>query len=75
MITDHFQAKSILAWAPGWLQSDPGFSKSLLSFWIVNFGLTLPLMIALFGVVVWCDVDKVSFRWQLPLPLLTANAE
>ena len=55
MITDHFQAKSILAWAPGWLQSDPGFSKSALSFWIVNFGLTLPLMIALFGVVVWRD--------------------
>jgi len=53
MITDHFQAKSILAWAPGWVQSDPGFSNSALSFWIVNFGLTLPAMIALFGVVVW----------------------
>jgi hypothetical protein len=53
MITDHFQAKSILAWAPGWLQSDPGFSSSAVSFWIVNFGLTLPAMIALLGVVVW----------------------
>jgi hypothetical protein len=53
MITDHFQAKSILAWAPGWLQSDPGFSNSAITFWIVNFGLTLPAMIALVGVVVW----------------------
>ena len=53
MITDHFQAKSILAWAPGWLQSDPGFSSSALKFWIVNFGLTLPAMIALVGVVLW----------------------
>ena len=53
MITDHFQAKSILAWAPGWLQSDPGFAvpslgfwfvkiPAALSFWIYNFGLMLP---------------------------------
>ena len=53
MITDHFQAKSILAWAPGWLQSDPGFSTSALSFWLVNFGFTLPAMIALVGVIGW----------------------
>ncbi len=64
MITDHFQAKSILAWAPGWVQSDPGFAvpalhfgfvkiPSALGFWIYNFGLTLPAMIALVGVVVW----------------------
>jgi hypothetical protein len=61
MITDHFQAKSILAWAPGWLQSDRGFSNSAVSFWIVNFGLTLPLMIALFGVIVW----RTWKNWEL----------
>ncbi|HEY2799020.1 MAG TPA: hypothetical protein VGI85_00365 [Chthoniobacterales bacterium] len=53
LITDHFQAKSILAWAPGWLESDPGFSSSPVSFWIVNFGLLLPLAIALVVVVGW----------------------
>ncbi|MEO5754953.1 MAG: hypothetical protein ABIR38_09620 [Chthoniobacterales bacterium] len=53
MITDHLQAKSILAWAPGWLQSDPGFSTSAVRFWIVNFGLTLPALIALVAVVIW----------------------
>ena len=42
MITDHFQAKSILAWAPGWLQSDPGFSSSVRQLLDLNFGLTLP---------------------------------
>ena len=69
MITDHFQAKSILAWAPGWLQSDRGFSKSPLSFWIVNFGLTLPLMIALFGLVVWQAWRAfVSARNPAPAP-------
>ncbi len=61
MITDHFQAKSILAWAPGWLQSDPGFSHSAVSFWVINFGLTLPAMIALVGVVVWQTWKK----WEL----------
>src|SRR5258705_489285 len=64
MITDRFQAKSILAWVPGWVQSDPSFAApafqfgfvkvpSALGFWIYDFGLTLPAMIALVGVVVW----------------------
>lgn len=53
LITDHLQAKSILAWAPGWLQSDPAFSHSIFSFWAINFGLTLPAALALTGVVFW----------------------
>jgi hypothetical protein len=75
MITDHFQAKSILAWAPGWLQSDPGFAvpalefwfvkiPSALGFWVYNFGLTLPAMIALVAVVV-CRTWK---DWQRSAP-------
>jgi hypothetical protein len=67
MITDHFQAKSILAWAPGWLQSDPGFSDNVFTFWIKNFGLTLPAMIALVGVVVW-QVWQISFPNPAPAP-------
>ncbi|MBA3543054.1 MAG: hypothetical protein H0T83_01215, partial [Chthoniobacterales bacterium] len=59
MITDHFQAGSILAWAPGWLQSDPSFSHSAISFWVVNFGFTLPAMIALVAVIVW----RTSKNW------------
>jgi hypothetical protein len=53
LITDHFQAKSILAWAPGWLESDPNFSSSIFSFWATNFGLTMPLAIALVALVGW----------------------
>ena len=67
MITDHFQAKSILAWAPGWLQSDPGFSTSAVNFWIVNFGLTLPAIIALVGVVIW-QVRQASSPAPAPAP-------
>jgi hypothetical protein len=53
LITDHFKAKSILEWAPGWLQSDAGFSNSIPRFWIENFGIALPLVIALVGVIAW----------------------
>ncbi len=66
MITDHFQAKSILAWAPGWLESDPGFSDNVFSFWVVNFGLTLPLMIALVGLILW-----QAWRIFFPAPALS----
>ena len=57
MITDHFQAKSILQWAPGWLQSDPAFStggmSGIVRFWLENFGLLLPAVLVLAGVVGW----------------------
>ncbi len=70
LITDHFQAKSILAWAPGWLESDPSFGKSIIRFWLVNFGLMLPLTLFLVGLVVWrmwkrCEEQK---RFTLTTP-------
>jgi hypothetical protein len=75
MITDHFQAKSILAWAPGWLQSDPGFSTSAISFWLINFGLTLPAMIALVGVVLWQAWKKWERAQSPPKSQGGADAE
>lgn len=68
MITDHFQASSILAWAPGWLQSDPAFSTSVIDFWWRNFGLMLPAMIALVGLLGW----RV---WKSRRPRRVASAE
>ena len=68
MITDHFQASSILAWAPGWLQSDPAFSTSVIGFWWQNFGLMLPAMIALVGLLGW----RV---WKSRSPRRVASAE
>ncbi len=53
LITDHFHAKSILGWAPGWLESDAGFSSGIVRFWLENFGLMLPLVIALAVVIIW----------------------
>ena len=70
MITDHFQAGSILSWAPGWVESDPGFAVSALQFWFVkipatigfwvwNFGLTVPALLALVGLVCWRFRKKI----------------
>jgi hypothetical protein len=53
LITDHFGAKSILSWAPGWLESDPGFSTSIFGFWVINFGLWLPAALLLVGLIGW----------------------
>ena len=71
LITDHFQAGSVLQWNPGWVQNNgdfarplaaftqqpatitaaaPGFLgtlKHFFQFWVINFGLTLPLIVAL----------------------------
>jgi hypothetical protein len=75
LITDHFQAKSILSWAPGWLQSDPGFSQSATGFWWQNFGLTLPAMIALVGLVLWQFWKRITENknWKPTLPLLAST--
>jgi hypothetical protein len=63
-ITGRFQSASILAWAPGWVASDPAFAVPSMNvwfvtlppafgFWIYDFGLTLPAFIALVGVIGW----------------------
>ena len=77
MITDHFQAKSILGWAPGWLQSDPAFSNpalfaSKLRFWWENFGLLLPAMVGLVGLVCWRFRKKIveNNAWKSGLAVL-----
>ena len=52
-ITDHFQARSVLEWAPGWVRGTGEFKQGFFSFWLLNFGLTLPLMIALVAFLIY----------------------
>jgi hypothetical protein len=61
LITDHFHAGSVLAFHPGWVQSEGEFAHpvshatgvvfnpllSFLEFWTVNFGFWIPIVIAL----------------------------
>lgn len=62
LITDHFRAKSIMGWAPGWLESDPSFSTSPIGFWINNFGILLPLAIILVALLGWQALRPLRAR-------------
>ena len=52
-ITDHFQARSMLAWKPGWVRGTGEFKQGFFEFWLLNFGITLPLFIALVALLVY----------------------
>lgn len=42
LVTGAFSSSSGLRWLPGWMQDDDG-----LSFWIINFGISLPILMFL----------------------------
>ncbi len=51
LITDHFAAKSMMSWHPGWVLRDPNFGRSnFVSFWWENFGICVPLILITYGV-------------------------
>jgi hypothetical protein len=60
LITDHFHAGSMLGFQFGWVQSDPDFARPF--FWFVNFGIWIPLLVALVGLCGW-RVWKSNWRW------------
>lgn len=62
-ITDHFKARSLLEWKPGWVQGVDDFNKSFLLFWYENFGLLIPLILLLLGLLLWrARLRKFRFR-------------
>jgi hypothetical protein len=92
LVTDHFRARSVVQWHPGWAQDSQEFAApffkmggaanfgsstafgSLLQktwngviapffqFWLTNFGLWIPLALALVGLVGW-RIWKARWRW------------
>ncbi|CAN5545375.1 hypothetical protein BH20VER1_BH20VER1_19930 [soil metagenome] len=70
-ITDHFQARSFLAWKPGWVQSAGDFAAPFFHFWLLNFGLFLPLVLVLLGMVIYrvflAPGSKASADAETPL--------
>jgi hypothetical protein len=62
LITDHFQAGSVLEWHPGWVQSDEDFARTFFSFWFSNFGILIPLVFVLIGLCIQ-RVWKTGIRW------------
>jgi hypothetical protein len=54
LITDHFQARSLMRFHWGWVQTTPGdFAAPFLGFWFLNFGVLCPLLLALIAVCIW----------------------
>src|SRR5205807_621725 len=62
LITDHFQAGSVLEWHPGWVQSDEDFARPFFSFWFLNLGILIPLVFVLIGLCMQ-RVWKTGVRW------------
>jgi hypothetical protein len=78
LITDHFRAHSIMKWQPGWVQNDGDFARPFFEFWFVNFGILIPLVLALIGLCAWRTGKKgwrpgtrVSEELAFLLPALT----
>jgi len=67
LITDHFHASSVLEWHPGWVQDDGDFARPFFEFWFLNFGILIPLVLALIGLCGW-RVWKSDWRWGEKLP-------
>lgn len=62
-ITDHFRASSLLHWQPGWVQHKGDFAMPFFTFWIWNFGVLGPLVLALLGVIAcraWQTIPRIS---------------
>ena len=78
LVTDHFHARSVLEWHPGWVQNDDDFAAPFFQFWLMNFGIWVPLVFALIGLGGW-NAWKSGWRWGKNLPqdvafLLPASA-
>ena len=74
LITDHFQASSVLAWKIGWVQPEASgneFARSFFAFWFVNFGVMLLLALFLLGLCIWSFWKN---NWKLPLRVPTTHA-
>ena len=57
LVTGGFSAASGLRWLPGWMQADAGWK-----FWIINFGVSLPLLLWLFWRCAWRgDAESRAF--------------
>lgn len=55
LTTDEFHASSIIGWQPGWVQAVKGdeLAKPFFVFWLLNFGLWVPIVLTLFGLAFW----------------------
>src|SRR6266513_2395402 len=53
LISDHFHAGSVLEFHPGWAQKEDEFKMPFFRFWFFNFGILVPLVLTLIGLIAW----------------------
>jgi hypothetical protein len=65
IVSDNFNAGSVLQWKPGWVQDHGDFAMPFLKFWLVNFGAWVPLVLFFVGltaVTVWKQFKAPDFK-------------
>ncbi|MDQ6766144.1 MAG: hypothetical protein M3Z22_08615 [Verrucomicrobiota bacterium] len=76
-ITDHFQARSLMKLHAGWVQTNDDFAAPFFRFWLVNFGMFLPLVIALAALCAFRSFNaetRAEIRARSAYTFLTAAA-
>ncbi|MEP6604121.1 MAG: hypothetical protein ABJB69_09255, partial [Spartobacteria bacterium] len=64
LVSDNFHASSMLRWHPGWVMYDRDFGRgNFLEFWFVNFGIFIPLALALVALCAW-RVWQKDWKWN-----------
>jgi hypothetical protein len=53
LISDNLRAGSMIQWHLGWVRDDGDFAAPFLKFWFYNFGIWIPLVLAMVGLCGW----------------------
>ena len=53
LVSDHFHAGSVLEFHAGWAQNEGEFKMPSFRFWFFNFGILVPLVLTLVGLIGW----------------------
>lgn len=65
VVSDNFNAGSVLQWKPGWVQDQGDFAMPFFQFWLVNFGAWVPLVLFFVGITaltVWKQCQAPDFK-------------
>ena len=62
LTTDYFHASSVLEFHAGWVQDDGEFKMPFFRFWFFNFGILVPLVLTLVGMLAWNAAKSNSTR-------------
>lgn len=77
VVSDNFNAGSVLQWKPGWVQHAGDFAMPFVHFWLVNFGAWIPLVLFFVGITaltVWKHFKAPDFKIPVSVAFLIPAA-